>query len=373
MAGMQHKRAIAGIWTAALLLSAAALAEPIAPAIHLIAPASSAAEAVGAVAAALKDGNPALAERMANLALDRHDMPASGRLHVLLNRGLAREQLGRRDAALADFTAALADRSLPKAARARALFDRGVVHDELAEPDKAIADYSAALKVQPRFAAALNNRANAYRRLGRLAAARHDYEASLAAGNSQPQYSNYGLGQIAEAQGNPLAAQDYYRKALAADPHYALASQRLAALDMALPQAAFVLHPPPPRPEPRPVRMARDATSIAPRHVPVTRVSYEPADTIPELRPAILGSMGGHGRVQLGAYRAEADAANGWNQLVVEARGLLGGLTPQIVSVDLPGRGRFYRLRAGPLDHGDANALCHRLKARGLPCMPVKR
>ena len=360
---MRFKRSIAVTWSAALLLSAAAMAAPASGPIVLLAPAASAVDAVDAVAAALRAGDPARAEQLGGLALDRHDLNDAERLHVLLNRGLAREQLGKHRAALDDFNRALHDKTLDADSRARALFDRGIVRDELGRPDKAIADYSAALKLAPGFPAALNNRANAYRRLGRLAEARRDYEASLAAGNSQPQYSNYGLGQIAEAQGNPLAARDYYKKALAADPRYALAQQRLAALGRTMTQAAFVLHPPVPK-----------AAPPARRHAEVTRVSYRPAESIPELRPAILGGMAHKpgARIQLGAYRDEADAAQGWNHLVVAADGLLGGLTPQIVSVEIPGRGRFYRLRAGPVGHGGAAALCHRLKARGLACLPVR-
>ncbi len=80
---------------------------------------------------------------------------------ILLNRGLAREQLGIRTGAAADFTQALKDRALSDETRARALFDRGIVLDELGHTDQAIADYSAALKLVPAFPAALNNRANA--------------------------------------------------------------------------------------------------------------------------------------------------------------------------------------------------------------------
>ena len=352
---------MAGVSMAVLLGSAAAMAAPDAEPIVLIRPAAGPAAAVDAVADALKAGDPERAARLASLALDRHDLEPRERARLLLNRGLAQQQLGGQEQALADFAAALAIKSLLPDERARALFDRGVALDELGRSDQAIADYTAALKLVPAMPAALNNRANAYRRLGRFAEARRDYEASLTAGNPAPQFSNYGLGQIAEAQGNPLAAQDYYEKALAAAPDYGFAKQRLAALGDT--QASFVLHPPAAKPS---VRREHAAA--------VARVSFEPADTIPELRPAILGSFATarHERVQLGAYRTEGDAAEGWNRLAVEADGLLGGLTPQIVSVDLPGRGRFYRLRAGPLDRGDAGALCQRLAERGLACLSVR-
>ncbi len=127
--------------------------------------------------------------------------------------------------------------------------------------------------------------------------------------------------------------------------------------------AAFVLHPPKLAPKP------------APKPAAVTRVSYTPdaghsvaASGDPWRVRAIMCTA----RVQLGAYRAEGDAADGWNHLTGKAGGLLGGLTPQIVSVDLPGRGRFWRLRAGPMGRRDAHALCAQLKARGLACMPVR-
>ncbi len=360
---MRHKQAIAAVWTAALLLSAAAIAEP---SIHLTPPAATAAEAGQAVAEALRAGDPADAVRMAGLALDRNDLSHAERTHILLNRALAREHLGIRTGAAADFTQALKDHALSDDTRARALFDRGIVLDELGHTDRAIADYSAALKLVPAFPAALNNRANAWRRLGHYAAARRDYEASLASGNTQPQYSNYGLGRIAEAQGNPLAARDYFREALNAAPGYTLAQQRLAALNTSWTPAAFVLHPPKLAP--------KLAPEPAPKPKAVTRVSYTPDAGIPSLRPAILGASAHHvtARVQLGAYRAEGDAADGWNHLTGKAGGLLDGLTPQIVSVDLPGRGRFWRLRAGPMGRHDAHALCAQLKARGLACMPVR-
>src|SRR4029077_8976912 len=76
-----------------------------------------------------------------------------------------------------------------------------------------------------------NNRANALRRLGRLSAARSDYEASMRIGNPHPEYPDYGMGQIAEALGQPAAAVEYYRSALAANPQFALAEDRLIAMD----------------------------------------------------------------------------------------------------------------------------------------------
>src|SRR5471030_2503538 len=142
---------------------------------------------------------------LANQALGSKHLSARDRARVLVCRGLAREMLGQQNDALVDFNDAIASRTLPVQEQAGALYDRGVTLDELNRTDDAIADYTNALRLRPKLAPALNNRANAYRRLGRLAEARSDYAASIAAGNSNPEYPDYGLGQIAETSGEPDA------------------------------------------------------------------------------------------------------------------------------------------------------------------------
>ncbi len=153
------------------------------------------------------------------------------RAQTLVTRGIAREALSRPKDALDDFSYALSLYALPKAELARARFNRAVVLEQLQRLSEALADYTAAINLQRRFAAALNNRANLYRRLGKLSEATADYEASLAAGNAQSEYPLYGLGQISEALGKVEAARSFYEKALEANPHYALAAQRLAVLN----------------------------------------------------------------------------------------------------------------------------------------------
>jgi hypothetical protein len=73
---------------------------------------------------------------------------------------------------------------------------------------------------------------------------------------------------------------------------------------------------------------------------------------------------------QLGSWRAQAEAQDGWNRAVKRAGIDLAGLTPQIVPVDLPGRGRYYRLRVSS-DTGAAS-LCAALTAKGLDCLAVR-
>jgi tetratricopeptide (TPR) repeat protein len=294
----------------------------------------------------------------------------------LVARGLDSAARGKNDDALLDYTRAISLNVFSDGDLARVLFDRGVTLDAMGRTNDAIGDYSAALKHDPEFAAALNNRGNAYRRLNRLDEARQDYAASLAARNTTPEYPDYGLGQIAEARGDFEAARRFYGEALAANPAYAPAAMSLEALEhkAAHARAPLVLKPPPARPAPRPVKVAVQPVA-APAGPTLAPASYGRADADPGLRPAIEDApraVQTGGLVQLGAWRDEASAAEGWNHIQELAGDTLAGLKPQIVAVDLPGKGRYYRLRAGPVGRGGGTTLCEALTAKGLACMVVK-
>jgi len=74
-------------------------------------------------------------------------------------------------------------------------------------------------------------------------------------------------------------------------------------------------------------------------------------------------------QLQLGAWRSEAAAMEGWNRATRQAGDLLDGLMPRIVAADLPGKGRYYRLRASPVSSTDPAQLCKALVAKGLDCI----
>lgn len=79
-------------------------------------------------------------------------------------------------------------------------------------------------------------------------------------------------------------------------------------------------------------------------------------------------------RVQVGSYRTEAAALDGWNILRSAHVSLLRDLSPTIVSADLGARGVFHRLQAGPfVTRGAADTLCNSLKARNQGCLVVRR
>jgi hypothetical protein len=376
------------------------------------------------VQAALDKGDAQQAANLADAGLKEGGVSAAERGRLLLYRGLAQELLGSHDAAVADFTQSLATGALPPDERAQALLQRGFLRDGQGRLDQASADYSAVIAMHGEsVATALNNRANIFRRQNRLMEARRDYLAALYTGGGRPQYSYYGLGQIAEAQHDKLTARTSYVKALAANPDYSLASERLAALgghpngtiadadevtlhapssvsgSVAAPSdtargftvatetskeadGTIVLHP-------RRSREAGDNIVLRPPGVterPVAERTVRRAMLPPPpvrkvgglmLRPALDQRDGAPmktaaGEVQLGAWRSQAEADAGWDAAKAKAPGPLGPLSPNIVTADLPGKGRYYRLRVSPAPGQRKKALCDSLVAKSVTCIPIR-
>lgn len=290
---------------------------------------------------------------------------------------------GRRDDALTAYTEAIESHQLDRDQQARALFDRGLLLDGMDRLSDALQDYTGALSLSQKFAAALNNRANIYRRLRRFGEAERDYRASLAAGNPKSEYPYYGLGQIAEAEGKKDQARALYAKALASDPDFVLARQKAASLEeqkTALLDQPIDLHPPAPkgvRAEAAAARPALRSESPKPIHLrpPIRPAAALPAayeHKSPALKPALDGAeshLGG--QVQLGAWRSQAEAEQGWDRAVKQAGAVLDGYSPHIVAADLPQAGRYYRLRLAAGRDG-AKSLCAALSAKGLACIPAR-
>ena len=186
-------------------------------------------------------------------------------------------------------------------------------------------------------------------------------------GNSHPEYPYYGLGLIAELRGDTEIARAYYAQALAANPDYTLASERLTDLVGASDddsQEVVVLRPPnsdaipiqlrPPHAKLNPLARPRGANLVR-----------------PSLRPAITDApLSKTRQVQLGAWRSEDEAAGGWDQDVKRAGTTLSALSPSIIPVDIPGKGRFFRLRVTP--SGNVMAFCASLEAEDVDCMPIR-
>ncbi len=330
---------------------------------------------IAQVRAAFDQGDAQHAAILAEAALRESGVDANDRAGLLLYRGLARELLGARDAAMRDFTQALDTRALPRDERGEALLQRGFLHDGLGQLNEAVRDYTAAIALKGYSAAtALNNRANIYRRRNKLEEARQDYLAALSADGGRPQYSYYGLGQIAEARHDSLAARGFYAEAAIADPDYGAASERLTALGGPPDGANFdrgewiMLR----APAGKKADIASAPDTLPPgrttsaRLTPVNELALRPALDQSDLRASGMGGA----QIQLGAWRSAAEARAGWDEAKARAGGALDGLSPQILVAELPGKGRYFRLRVSPGQSGAE--VCARLAAKAVPCFPVK-
>lgn len=75
--------------------------------------------------------------------------------------------------------------------------------------------------------------------------------------------------------------------------------------------------------------------------------------------------------VQVGAFKADSEAAAKWQELKRKNADVLGSLKPDILRVDLGSKGIWYRLRVGPFEtKANAVAKCEVLKSRGVACIP---
>ena len=102
------------------------------------------------------------------------------------------------------------------------------------------------------------------------------------------------------------------------------------------------------------------------RAAPGRAVARKPSREAPEAKGAAAASGAS---VQLYSSRSHARALAAWGRLSAAEKELLGSLTPRVMKVEVPERGVFYRLRAGPLaDKAAARRLCGLLKGRGRDC-----
>lgn len=111
------------------------------------------------------------------------------------------------------------------------------------------------------------------------------------------------------------------------------------------------------------------APSAASRPEPAPQPSAPPqtAAAVP------AGGIAGSWRVQISALRSREAAEAEWNRQKGRHPDLLGNLSLQVQEVDITGKGTFYRVRGGPLaDKASADALCEKLKAQKLNCIPVR-
>jgi tetratricopeptide (TPR) repeat protein len=102
----------------------------------------------------------------------------------------------------------------PPAVRARAYFLRALSYSRLGQYERAIPDLDGALRLDPDFASALNNRANAYNKIGKPAEGEDDIDRALALMPQEPVF-NATRGEISQALGDRDGAMQHHEAAMA--------------------------------------------------------------------------------------------------------------------------------------------------------------
>lgn len=97
-----------------------------------------------------------------------------------------------------------------------------------------------------------------------------------------------------------------------------------------------------------------------------------PAEPAPQQAAAAPANDAGTGwRIQIAALKSDAAARSQWSKVQGANQDLLGSLALQIQKATVNGTD-YFRVRGGPLSSADAaKALCAKLKAKGVACIPV--
>ncbi|WP_096704444.1 SPOR domain-containing protein [Magnetospirillum sp. 15-1] len=121
----------------------------------------------------------------------------------------------------------------------------------------------------------------------------------------------------------------------------------------------------------------RAAAPAQPEHMAPAVVAQAPRTAPPPPAPTPATSAkapaSGEFVVQLGAVRAADQADKEWLRIQKANADLLGALKSDIVRVELPGKGTFWRVRAAPLSEQAARQLCAELTARSQGCIVARR
>jgi cell division septation protein DedD len=130
------------------------------------------------------------------------------------------------------------------------------------------------------------------------------------------------------------------------------------------PSAAPLVAPLPPPPAPSLRAAVPSGSSAGARPL---------ADPLPALAAApAAGAPSGRFRVQVGAMRTEAEAREAWEKVRRKHPDVVRSLGASYQRVQVPGKGDFIRVQAGPLpDAAAARDICARLSRGGTECMVV--
>jgi cell division septation protein DedD len=147
---------------------------------------------------------------------------------------------------------------------------------------------------------------------------------------------------------------------------------------LAPPPGSMILAPPPVLAPPKSVAPAKAPTPpivaqpvkplVAP--APQTKAAQVPA---PQAKTAATKPLpAGSYRIQLGSVRSQDAAAVEWARLKHRYPEILGSLNLVSSKTDVPGKGVFYRVQAGPVDAIGATSTCRELSDQHVGCIVIK-
>jgi tetratricopeptide (TPR) repeat protein len=163
-------------------------------------------------------------------AIESQDLPTEVLANALLNRGLAYQQLAEHQEAIDDYTAALQLDAMSAEMRATALYNRGLSQQKLPNLSAAVEDYTSALFLDPTFAHAYYGRGNALRESGQFLFALSDYEKATRYHHPNAAQVYYAEALTYESLKRPNEARKSLERAVAANPNFKQAVDRLASL-----------------------------------------------------------------------------------------------------------------------------------------------
>ena len=121
-----------------------------------------------------------------------------------------------------------------------------------------------------------------------------------------------------------------------------------------------------------PLIVAPAPVAAPPRVVTPAVVAAAPA-AAPVAAPTPAPASGSTFRLQLGSLRDMAAAQQHWKTAQARSGGVLAGLQPQILRVEIPGKGTYFRVQAGGWPtRQDAQKACDSLKQARVECMVVR-
>ena len=361
---------------------------------------------------ALAAGDQKAAINAYSQAIESRDLPTEVLANALLNRGLAYQQLAEHQKAIDDYSAALRLDAMSAALRATALYNMALSQQKMQNLPAAIEGYTSALFLDPSFAHAYYGRGNALRDSGQFLFALSDYEKAIRYHHPNAALVRYAEAMAYESLMRPNDARKSLELAIAANPKFTQAIEKLASLQgsvMAKPVRAAnlavgggqitVRKPDLPKAvepsaellgevESDPIVTAAvnppTAAKIVDR-VPVEEekivaveaveeapVAAEPEVTeIVEEEPSEAPVAEGWS-VQLASATSEDGAWSTWKKMKAKHR-LLTVEKPVVVRADLGTKGIVYRVRlAGFEDQNAAKKSCTKLKSSGISCYVSK-